>query len=207
MLLPVTSLISDKLALWHQVGWQGALLSAFLETPIVPSIYIFGHLYDQKELERSLFSRTLSDMKGISTIFPSNLHEKYPFLYASDASFKPFPYSIWVLQYNDSLSQKEILVKGLKQGASGANISKEASALSKENILRQFYFINNFQNITIEYSLSYECYLCEKKDVLAYQSAKAGLFADQLTPWIQSERTLKDFRSSLCAINTRKNKL
>ena len=144
---------------------------------------------------------------GTSRIFPSKLHEKYPFLYASDASFKPFPYSIWVLKYSDSLSEKEILVKGLRQGASGANISREASALSKENILRQFYFINNFQKIAIEYSLSYECYLCEKKDVLAYQSAKAGLFADQLTPWIQSERTLKDFRSSLCAINTRKNKL
>jgi Adenosine-deaminase (editase) domain len=195
---------SDKIALWHHVGWQGALLNGALEHSIKPKYYIFGHLYNHDELERSLFKRT-SCCTATATIMESHVHEKYRFLSSFDPLLRPAPHSCWhsniTVDSNGNLSTWSTIVKGLKQGASGKNLPKESARLSRAALFKGYLMLlsNGCKDSFAEES--YIDYLNSKMAQLAYQKTKGMLFESHLPQWIQSEDAMSQFRSRIVAEN------
>jgi hypothetical protein len=149
--------------------------------------YLFGNLFNKKEIEESLFARTNSIA---ANIIETKIHQQYSHLHAEPGK-SASNLASWCLLNNQKRKpiHWETIIKGLKQGASGKNPPKECSNLCRMRILEKFLSIQ--QQLSIEFIHNGKApqevvYAQLKKEAKAYQMKKQFILDTFLQNWIRS---------------------
>ncbi|KAI8902406.1 hypothetical protein BC833DRAFT_645314 [Globomyces pollinis-pini] len=170
---------SDKIAKWNALGINGALLSKFLQ-PIHFQSIIIGELFNQSELDRSLLHRTNIKLDLYETKYPQILEAPISFEFSKDTLSKRGISSPKTSEQCNILTliisafnwikggKLEVIVNGMKQGASLKNLTcKTSSRLSKFNIYSLYIDV-----LGHELDQPVLSYYAEKQTSEKYQEAK-----------------------------------
>jgi tRNA-specific adenosine deaminase 1 len=161
---------SDKMALWNYVGWQGGLLSLFME-PVWMDQLVIGDYFDEYHLKRSLCDRTDGHQPRISSCSPFRLSKSKGATKAASIS----------LSWNQA-DGLETIVQGKRQGASAINF-KSASKISKAKMAILIWGKRDFaKGLTTGIS-----YHQAKLLATEYQAKKDKLLAEKFQDWLRSK--------------------
>ncbi|XP_054720708.1 tRNA-specific adenosine deaminase 1-like [Uloborus diversus] len=177
---------SDKIALWNVCGFQGALITHFIEQPIYISTFVIGKCpFSESAFKRAMIDR-LSNVADLplhyhlpqSAILQSSLAFEYSKekLALSDAKTVPCPASIiWY----DAPGSLEVSVNGKKQGIVKKDLNKPSSRVGvcKSMLFKMFLELLKKVQLFNEYKNSQVLtYYDFKKQAKDYQIAKQAVY-------------------------------
>jgi tRNA-specific adenosine deaminase 1 len=161
---------SDKIARWNYLGWQGGLLSLFME-PVWMDHLVVGDYFDEHHLKRSLCDRTDGHQPMISPGVPFRLSKSQGATKPSSVSFS------W-----NKMEGVESIVQGKRQGASTLTF-KSASRISKAKMGHLVWEKRDLIQ-GLSKGISYQ-----QAKLLAtqYQAKKGHLLSAEFQDWLRSE--------------------
>jgi tRNA-specific adenosine deaminase 1 len=163
---------SDKIAKWNWLGYQGSLLSLFME-PVYISTIVIGDYFDREQITRSLLRTNGFQpvIQSTTVIFPfskSQMDTK-----ASDVGYS------W-----NKFDGLECLVKGMKQGSAKVCF-KTASLISKVKMAELVWEKRDFALVEFQSGIEYG----KLKDLaIEYQERKERLYANEFKGWLVSPK-------------------